>query len=276
MANDNANVVYLIFDIETVVDGEIVSKVRYPGEGLSPHAARERFAKERMKSRGNDFIPHSYHIPVSIVVAKVAEDFSILDIVALDESECRPHVLTKDFWQGWKAYACPAFVTFNGRGFDLPVMEAAAYRYGVSIAKWLLPHGPLHGQPRYRYNSGAHIDLYEMLTNFGAAPFHGGLNIAASLLGKPGKMDVSGSDVQSMYDEGKLSEINAYCRCDVLDTYFVFLRSRVLTGKITLEQENALVDKTKAWLEERAGDNLGYQKYLEYWGDWVNPWLDRT
>jgi predicted PolB exonuclease-like 3'-5' exonuclease len=275
MANDNSKVAYLIFDIETVVDGDIVSKVRYPDEGLSPSAARERFAKERLETRGSDFIPHSYQIPISIVVAKVAKDFSIIDIVALDENECRPHILTKDFWHGWKAYVCPAFVTFNGRGFDLPVMEAAAYRYGVSIAKWLVPRGRLHDQPRYRYNSGGHIDLYEMLTNFGAAPFHGGLNLAASLLGKPGKMDVSGSDVQSLYDQGKTAEIVAYCRCDVLDTYFVFLRTRVLTGEIDLEREAGLVNEAKAWLQERATDVSGYQKYLDSWGDWTNPWPER-
>lgn len=275
MASDNEKVAYLVFDIETAVDGEIVSKVRYPDEGLSPSAARERFSEERAASNRSDFIPHSYHIPVSIVVAKIAKDFSILDVVALDEEQCRPHVLTGQFWHGWKAYICPAFVTFNGRGFDLPVMEAAAYRYGVSIAKWLVPGGRLHDQPRYRYNSGAHIDLYELLTNFGAAPFHGGLNLAASLLGKPGKIDVSGSDVQTMHDQGKIAEIIAYCRCDVLDTYFVFLRTRVLTGELTLEQEATLVSNTKEWLEERAADVLGYEKYLEYWGDWENPWGDR-
>ena len=53
----------------------------------------------------------------------------------------------------------------------------------------------------------------------------GGLNLVANLLGKPGKMDVQGDMVQDMYNAGRLADINDYCRCDVLDTYFVFLRT---------------------------------------------------
>ncbi len=78
-------------------------------------------------------------------------------------------------------------------------------------------------QPRNRYNLAAPIDLHETLTNFGSTRFHGGLNLAATLLGKPGKMDVQGDMVQDMYEARRLAEINDYCRCDVLDTFFVFL-----------------------------------------------------
>jgi predicted PolB exonuclease-like 3'-5' exonuclease len=272
MGNPNEKVRYLLFDIETVVDGELVAKVNYPGEKISAKKARERFAKERFAATGSDFIPPTYHVPISIVVAKLTRDFHLLDIVALDEAQSRPHVLTRQFWQGWKAHVCPAFVTFNGRGFDLPVMEIAAYRYGVNISKWLVPGGKLHDHPRYRYNSGAHIDLHDMLTNFGATRFHGGLNLAAKILGKPGKMDLRGADVQRLYDQGKLAEINSYCRCDVLDTYFVFLRSRLLTGEISLEQEQEIVEETKSWIEQRVDEDDGYRKYRDHWGDWVNPW----
>ena len=72
------------------------------------------------------------------------------------------------------------------------------------------------------------------------------------MLGKPGKMSIQGDMVQDMYDTGRLAEINDYCRCDVLDTYFVFLRSRVLAGQLTLETEQQLIADTKAWLEARA------------------------
>ena len=86
------------------------------------------------------------------------------------------------------------------------------------------------------------------MTNFGSTRFNGGLNLAANLLGKPGKMDVHGDMVQDLYDAGRLAEINDYCRCDVLDTYFVFLRSRVLFGQLTLEAEQQIIAETKAWL----------------------------
>ena len=77
------------------------------------------------------------------------------------------------------------------------------------------------------------------------------MNLAANLIGKPGKMDVQGHMVQDLYDAGQLAEINDYCRCDVLDTYFVFLRTRVLIGQLTIEAEQAIVAEVKTWLEKR-------------------------
>ena len=91
-----------------------------------------------------------------------------------------------------------------------------------------------------------------MLTNFGASRFNGGLNLVANLLGKPGKMDVQGHMVQDLWNEGKLAEINDYCRCDVLDTYFAFLRTMVLLGNLKLDDEQRIVQDIKDWLTERA------------------------
>ena len=79
--------------------------------------------------------------------------------------------------------------------------------------------------------------------------------------------------VQDMFEAGRLREINEYCRCDVLDTYFVFLRTRVLTGQLTLEAEQQRVSEVKQWLEERSSQADSYRVYLEHWGDWTNPWL---
>jgi predicted PolB exonuclease-like 3'-5' exonuclease len=114
--------------------------------------------------------------------------------------------------------------------------------------------------------------LHELLTNFGSARFVGGLNLAANLLGKPGKMEVQGHMVQDLYEAGKLQQINDYCRCDVLDTYFVFLRTRVMAGAINLAEEQKLIAQTKGWLQERVASVPAYGMYLEQWGDWTNPW----
>ncbi|MFI4875586.1 MAG: 3'-5' exonuclease, partial [Blastopirellula sp. JB062] len=108
----------------------------------------------------------------------------------------------------------------------------------------------------------------------GATRFTGGLNLAANLLGKPGKMGIEGNMVQDLYDEGRLAEINDYCRCDVLDTYFVFLRTAVLLGMIPLEREQELIEQTKIWLEQRASETAVFQEYLSGWGRWENPWSD--
>ena len=74
-----------------------------------------------------------------------------------------------------------------------------------------------------------------------------------------------------MHDAGRDAEINDYCRCDVLDTYFVFLRTRVLLGKLKLEEEQVIVDETKAWLEKEAELCAAYRDYVAHWGDWRPP-----
>ena len=128
-------------------------------------------------------------------------------------------------------------VTFNGRGFDLPLLELAAFRYGCSARD----HFP---NSRNRFN-GNHIDLFDWLTNYGACRLAGGLNLLAKLLGKPGKMEVAGDQVYAMHRAGQLQEINDYCMFDTLDTYFVFLRTRVLLGELPLSEEAALARRPR-------------------------------
>jgi len=267
-----AQVRYLVFDVESVADGRLVSKVRYGDPGLDPAESIRRYRDELIAKYESDFIPYTYQVPVSVVVGKVSADFRLLDLVALDEPQFRSHVITENFWRGWEAYRRPTLVTFNGRTFDLPLMELAAFRFGLSLPQWFNLNGKTYEQARNRYNTDAHLDLHDILTNFGAARFNGGLNLAATILGKPGKIDVQGYMVQDLFNEGRLVEINDYCRCDVLDTYFVFLRTAVLLGWLPLDQEQQLVADTHAWLEQRAEESPAYRAYLEGWGDWENPW----
>jgi predicted PolB exonuclease-like 3'-5' exonuclease len=263
---------YLVFDIESVADGALVSKLRYGGQNLAPAEAVRKYRDELMAKFETDFIPYTFQVPVAVVVAKVAADFRLIDLVALDEPQFRSHVMTENFWRGWEAYRRPTLVSFNGRTFDLPLLELAAFRYGLSLPGWFDSSGKTYEQPRNRYNSECHLDLHDVLTNFGASRFNGGLNLVANLLGKPGKMEVQGYMVQDLWNQGKLAEINDYCRCDVLDTYFVFLRAMVLVGQLKLEEEQRLVQETKEWLEARAGKVGAYRSYLEQWGEWGNPW----
>ena len=266
---------FFVFDVESVADGELVSKVRYPSEDLAPNEGVARYRQELMEKSDTDFIPYTYQLPVSVAVAKVTADFTMSDLVVLDEPQFRPHVITQHFWRGWEAYRHPTLVTYNGRTFDIPLLELAAFRYGLSLPGWFdSAGGRAYQQPRNRYNSLAHLDLMDLLTNFGASRFSGGLNLAAHLLGKPGKMDVEGYMVQDLFNEGRLAEINNYCRCDVLDTYFVFLRTRVLLGELKLDREQAIIAATKRWLEERAEQVPAYRAYLAKWGDWPNPWRE--
>ncbi|MEX1224910.1 MAG: 3'-5' exonuclease [Pirellulales bacterium] len=263
---------YLVFDCESVADGQLVSETRYPGESLSASEATARYRAELLAKYDSDFVPYTFQVPVSVAIGKVAADFRLIEIVVLDEPQFRPHVITENFWRGWSSYRQPTLVSFNGRTFDLPLLELAAFRYGLDLSDWFRLQARSFDQPRNRFNLQSHIDLQELLTNFGATRFNGGLNLAASLLGKPGKMDVQGHMVQDMFEAGQLAEINNYCRCDVLDTYFVFLRSRVLLGELKLAEEQKLIEEVKTWLTQAAEQQPAYASYLAQWGDWENPW----
>ena len=206
------------------------------------------------------------------MIAKVAKDLSLQDLIALDEKHSRPSEITRFFWDGWRKYQRPKLVSFNGRGFDMPLLELCAFRYGVAIPDWFAEDARNFDQPRYRYNTAAHFDLYEWLTNSGASRFAGGLSLAANLIGKPGKMEVAGHMVQDLWDAGRKAEIHDYCRGDVLDTYFVFLRSRLLAGDIDLKREQALIEHARGWIEAKAEESPGLTRYLAAWGDWNSPY----
>jgi hypothetical protein len=163
-------------------------------------------------------------------------------------------------------------VSFNGRGFDMPLLELCAFRYGLPIPDWFAEDARNFDQPRYRYNTAAHFDLHEWLTNSGASRFAGGLSLAANLIGKPGKTEVAGHMVQDFWDAGRAAEIHDYCRGDVLDTYFIFLRSRVLAGDIDLKREHALIEHARKWIEAQAEESPGLARYLAAWGDWKSPY----
>lgn len=265
-----SKVSYLVFDVESVADGPLISQVRYPDLGLSGKEAIATYQDELLENKGTTFIPHTYQIPTAVVIAKVAADFRLLDIVSLDEPEFRPHVITEHFWRGWEMYQRPVWVTFNGRSFDLPLMELAAFRYGISVPEWFKNEG--YRSPRNRFNVDAHLDLQDVLTNFGAARCNGGLNLIAQMLGKPGKIGLSGERVQQEFDEGNKVAISDYCRCDVLDTYFVFLRTQVLRGSISIEEEKEIIKQSKDWIAQRSDESAAYRDYLESWRDWQNPW----
>ena len=248
---------YLLFDVESIPDGALIAKTKYPDRNYSPEVAVAMFRQELLDETGKDFIPFTYHVPVALVIAKIREDFSLMEIVSLDEPLHRPEAITKNFWLGWEKYAHPTLVTFNGRGFDIPLMELSAFRFGISAPAWFNLYDRTYSQNRNRYNLDSHLDLHEVLTNFGSTWFRGGLNLAASLIKKPGKIDVQGDMVLELHRQGRLNEISEYCRCDVLDTYFVFLRLQVLMGRLDLPAEEQLIASTRKLLETEADKHLG-------------------
>jgi 3'-5' exonuclease len=264
------DITHLIFDVESVADGELIAKTRYPDQGLSPTEAIATYQDELTELNGTTFIPHTYQVPTAVVIAKITSNGTLDDIVSLDEPQFRPHIITQHFWLGWEKYNFPTWVTFNGRSFDLPLMELSAFRYGLSLGRWFQGDG--YKAARNRFNKDSHLDLQEILTNYGAARCNGGLNLIANLVAKPGKVGLRGDQVQGQFDKGNHQQISDYCRSDVLDTYFVFLRTQTLMGVWDIEHELNLVKEAKVWVEKRADDCQAYRDYLDSWSDWENPW----
>lgn len=260
-----ADVKYLIFDVETVGDGTLIHRVRYPDSDLTPRDATERYRRELLEDTGKDVLPPTFVVPISVAVGKVAADFRLIDVAVLDPPQYRPEQIVRGFWHGWQHYERPTLVTFNGRGYDLPVLELGAFRWGISVPAWFNVSSRSYEQSRNRYNIDAHIDLQDFVANFGAMRVRGGLNLLASMLDKPGKSGIDGSQVQDLFYEGHADRINDYCRCDVLDTYFVFLRSRVLTGQLTADDEAELTQIVREMLTEEADAQPAYRQYLQAW-----------
>jgi len=127
---------YLVFDVESVADGRLVARLRHPGESIEPQEAVRRYRDELMQKYESDFIPYTYQVPVSVAVAKVNARLELIDLVVLDPPEFRPHVITENFWRGWESYRRPTLVSFNGRGFDIPLLELAAFRFGLQVPGW--------------------------------------------------------------------------------------------------------------------------------------------
>ena len=271
MAGDNEpQPAFLIIDTESIPDGKLLARVKYAAENLSPEEAVARAQAEAREASytNSDFLPVTFQIPIAVCVLRIGSDYTLQNLSCLDAPQFRPRKIVDHFWIGMNSYRSKyrdriKLVTYNGRGFDLPLLEMAAFRYGVSCRDHFTV-----GRKRF---DGWHLDLMEWFTNYGGYRMVGGLNLLSKLLGKPGKMDVQGDMVYQLHQAGKIQEINDYCMFDTLDTYFVLLRTRVLTGELTLEQEHIAVLKAKEWLQNKCADMPAVQKYIDNWGDWL-PW----
>ncbi|MFO0815715.1 MAG: 3'-5' exonuclease [Gemmatales bacterium] len=261
---------YLIFDIETIPDGKLIAETKYPELNLTPHEAviRAQDDARASSSSGSDFLPYTYHLPVAVCVLRVGVDYKLQALVCLDAPLYRPEEIVKAFWKGIQLYKAK-LVSFNGRTFDIPVLELAAFRYGLQIP-WHFRGDELGLKsqkdrgPRNRY-SDLHFDLYEFFSNYNAHRLAGGLNLLAKLIGIPGKFEMSGANVYSMISQGNYAAVNEYCSFDVLDTYFVFLRTQVLLGKLSLFEETHLRKQAHAWLRAESDKQKHLERYLQNW-----------
>ena len=183
---------------------------------------------------GSEFLPVCFHRVVSIS-AVMADGFGrFLRVSTLDGENERDKIakflaFIEDF--------NPRLVSFNGRGFDLPMIMARAMCYDLSAAAYFETNDRDSNKSKWenyrsRYDGRFHLDLLDHISDFGAVRGLKLDHICASV-GLPGKYDVHGDQVLQLYYGGEQAKIDEYCRSDVLNTYWLFLKYELLRGKIT-------------------------------------------
>jgi hypothetical protein len=234
---------YTIVDIETRIAKDLVRAVYFPHGEISEEDAYEHARQQLRQEQGNDFFPLSFHIPISIAAGQVNDERILTEVETIEESDPREETIVRVFWQRLERFP-GVLVTFNGRNFDLPVLELQALKYGCSAPRYF------GGKARNRYVEEGHYDLYDFLTNFGAHRLRGGFNVLARMIGLPGKTEIDGSMVQQLWEDGRLADIHRYCRHDVIQTYFLFLRVELLRGRLTLAQYDHALTQTAHFRKE--------------------------
>ena len=224
---------FVTLDLETVPDESLVSAV----DGVPGRPYREQLSRlldERRARTGgrSDFLPLPYHRPVAACFLEAEEEDGVLRVVDLSSWTDRREPEAAFLRRTWQRLSGRTLVSFHGRGFDLPVLELRSLKHGLAAPRWF----------REGREPGAtgHLDLLELLSNRRAAPT-APLDLYAKLLGLPGKVAVAGKDVQGLYAEGALDRIAAYCMTDVVQTWLVFLRWRLLEGTLSGEAYAAAV-----------------------------------
>ena len=217
----------LAFDIETVPDVDAGRRL-YGLEGLSDDQVGRAMFHLRHQESGSDFLRHPLHRVVAISVAlRAGERFTLWSLGDLDSPE---RDLVQRFFDGIERYT-PTLVSWNGLGFDLPVLHYRSLLHGVAAPRYWETG---EDDPGFRWNNylsrfhQRHTDLMDVLSAYqgrAAAP----LELVATLLGLPGK---SGAQVWDRYLAGELQGIRDYCELDVLNTYLVYLRLERVRGRL--------------------------------------------
>jgi len=215
---------FAVLDIETRIDKRLLNQVFFPRDNLTDDEAFERFRQDP-RNRSGDFMPLTLHLPIAVAVGEVESDYILRSVDNLPAGEYSEEYLVREFWKRVEGFD-GVLVSFNGRGFDLPVLELAALRYGIAAPKYFATDSS-----RGRQNS-RHLDLYDFLTNSGAIGLRGGMDLLLKMIGMDGKTDMDGSQVQAYFEAGRLGEIRRYCRADVIRTYVLFLRVERMCGRI--------------------------------------------
>jgi predicted PolB exonuclease-like 3'-5' exonuclease len=249
------------FDIETVPDVEFGRRM-YGLEDLSDEDVGTALTFMRQQQTGSDFLPLHLHRVVAISVAfRSGDGFRVWTLGDRDADEAE---IIQRFFEGIERYS-PELVSWNGGGFDLPVLHYRALRHGIQAPRYWETGD---NDRDFRYNNylsrfhWRHLDLMDVLAGFQPRG-RASLDQVAVMLGFPGKLGMSGDKVWDTWLAGGIDEIRDYCETDVLNTFLVYLRFEFMRGHLDaagLEREYSVV---RAALEDMDRPHLN--EFLAAW-----------
>lgn len=253
----------LVFDVETIPDIDSGKKI-FNLEGLSDkNAAELMFSHRYQKSNGRtEFLQHYLHKIVTISVVLKTDDK--LSVWSLGDKNSTETELLERFFEGIEQYT-PVIVSWNGSGFDLPVIHYRSLIHGV-VAQRYWENGD--DDQSFRWNNylsrfhSRHTDLMDVLSGYittARAP----LNEIATILGFPGKMGMSGEKVWDCYLDGDIESIRNYCETDALNTYLIYLKYQLMRGRLTNDLYITECQKVCDMLENE--NKIHLKEFLKVW-----------
>ncbi len=250
----------LAFDIETVPDAELGRRLGFEGDD---HEVAGAMLASRTEETGSSFLPLEQHRVVAISTLLRSGDQ--LQVWSLGDVTSGEDDLIRRFFGGIDRLR-PTLVSWNGSGFDLPVLHYRMLRHGIaSPTYWETGERDRD----FRWNNYLnrfhmrHVDLMDVLSAYQARG-RASLEHVSLLLGLPGKLGMSGEQVFGFWREGRIAEIRAYCETDVLNTYLVWLRFELVRGQLSPPEHAAEIARVREWLAGRPEPH-----WLQYGAAWA-------
>ena len=257
----------LVFDIETIPDVAGLRRLNDLPGGLSDDEVAELAFQQRRAKTGNDFL--QLHLQRVVTISCVLRTSEGLKVWSLSEPEQGEGEIIQRFFDGIEKFT-PQIVSWNGSGFDLPVLHYRGMLHGVAAPRyWDLGDGDYADSRDFKWNNyisryhTRHLDLMDLLALYNARA-NAPLDDLAKLFGFPGKLGMDGGKVWEAWQGGKIAEIRDYCETDVINTYLVYNRFRRLRGELTAEEEAAEGAFIKAQLARIGAPH--WQEFLAAWG----------
>jgi predicted PolB exonuclease-like 3'-5' exonuclease len=252
----------LAFDIETVPDVEGLRRLHGLDSTIPDRNVAEMAFQLRRQATGSDFLP--LHLHRVVVISCALRDRDAFKVWSLGSAGDGEGELIQRFFDGIDRYT-PQLVSWNGGGFDLPVLHYRGLVHGVKAGRyWDMGDD----NKDFKWNNyisryhPRHCDLMDLLALYqprANAP----LSDLAQLTGLPGKLGMTGAEVWAAYQAGRLADIRNYCETDVVNTYLLHQRWQLMRGSVDDACYRSEVELVRATLGKSAEPH--WKEFLDKW-----------